>query len=131
MKLTITIFILSIQGFVYGQNSADEVKQKLEGWWDWIKSEIVDRSGGGTITTFTCECSLNLHFSENGIVSIYNNDTLSSSEKYSLEEVYFMQDPVKIMVRSSSINDQIMMYPDSILMGSFGMCGVIQYFKKN
>ncbi len=131
MKLLITFLFVLFHLFVLGQVTAEDYKLKLLGRWDWIQDEIVDRGGGGFINPTSCNCEKHLIFEANDEFSEFRNDTLIFSSTFTLEEVYSQLNPVKIMLRNGQISNEVRIANDSMSIGAFGACGIINYYKRN
>ena len=130
MKLPFAFTFLLCQFIAVAQTDVKKTKSALMGRWDWINTQIVDRSGGSNITPATCKCEIHLVFGKDGIIKEYRNDSLINNSAYSLKEYHFMNDPVKIILHSEFLYGQIKMNGDTIGIGPFGGCGAIQYFRK-
>lgn len=116
--------------FSFGQDTLTKVNGNLIGRWNWIRTEIVDRGGGGITNPSTCHCKKYLIFKTNDIVDQYINDSLIISADYSLDKYIFLNDPIRIIIHSSVLNGQIIMKGKSFGVGPFGGCGSLDYYIK-
>ena len=130
MKFQLVAIFLLFQLIASAQTGLKKTKSALKGRWDWTNTQIVSRGGGGNETPASCKCEIRIVFGKKGTLKEYRNDSLINSSKYSLSEYHFMNDPVKIVLKSDFLYGQIKMDGNTIGIGPFGGCGAIRYFKK-
>jgi hypothetical protein len=111
------------------QDSA-AVRRGLSGEWRWFRSAHTYLGSGSTETTpADCRCSKKLVFRK-GQVSLYKGDTLTGRSPFSIREVRFMEDPVRYVLSSKDLNDDVSISGDTLVVGTPGNCGTLEYYKK-
>jgi len=100
------------------------------GEWEWIKTQRNSRLGSKTINKESCNCTKSIKFTSEGIVQIYENDTLKSSSEYKINEYQIGESPVQYKLHSQKLDGFIAKYKEEGLMiGAFGACGDIHYYR--
>ena len=130
MRLLFLISSILTFQTVFAQDALEQFHTRLIGRWDWIKTEIIDRGGGGVRDSSSCHCTKYLVFKPNDRIEYFENNVLQNSSTYTLENWIFMKDPVKVIIHGDLINGQIVLKGNTFGVGAFGGCGAIDYYKK-
>jgi hypothetical protein len=130
MRIFIFLLLLLESIKCFGQINKEEAQHQLLGNWNWLKTETIDRGGGGIATPISCNCTKRLTFLE-GIVNSYINDSLKVSFDYYLDEYESLNNPTKIIIHGKFLTGQVIFWSDTVGIGPFGGCGSIEYYVKN
>lgn len=110
------------------QDGSDSLKQRLTGEWRWVRTTAsFIGAPSQLITPESCSCSKRMEINPDTI-SLFRNDTLTGSSGYTIQEVRFMQDPMRYVLSSRHINDDVRIQGDTLVVGLSGICGTIDYY---
>jgi hypothetical protein len=123
-----TLIIFFVMEMGKAQEQPVPLKKRLVGEWTWVKT-TASFIGAEAVTTSpgTCGCSKEIRITEDKIYLI-KNDTVRDSSAYSVDEVRFLQDPVRYVLSSSIISNDVSFRKDTLVLGLSGICGTLEYY---
>lgn len=115
----------------------------LNGTWNWYRTDHDYRGDvqNNNETPEFCNCTKKIIFRDNSIMEYYSNDTLISSENYTIENS--SMDPKDVLILRSKEFSGFLKFPigagsigagsmgansDSLGIGWFGSCAALRYF---
>lgn len=127
ISLAIMLFLSTA---AHSQSELEKIEAGIIGTWVWGKTEVVDRGGGGSYSSEDVDLQMKLVFHENGLLEVFRNDSLINTSAYSLEEIRYLDDPIRYYLNSELIHDEIKWQENSFRVGPFGGCGAIRHYRR-
>ena len=128
-KMFFTVLLLIVGQLGFGQNVIVDFQSKMEGTWEWLRTEPID--GTVILTPKLCECSKTIEiqkeskyiYKEDGKVVYQGGFTLlMSGEGPSPESFFFIGNHFNLGVDINKNNE--------LLFGSFSSCKGVMVFRK-
>jgi hypothetical protein len=133
MKLSLVLFVMSLfQLKSQNDSNIQQNQASLHGTWNWFLTheDYIGMNGIRKLTPDQCNCTKTIVFKNGNILEYYSNDSLISTDNYSIDEI-INQHEERIILSSKIYSGYMKFRSDTLGIGWFGSCATLNYFIKD
>jgi hypothetical protein len=122
----ICLFSIALSYACSAQETSSELVQTLKGTWQWTKTEVVDRGGGGTSIP---EGVNQIMVQNDKLIQFINNDSTGVEKYYINLNTY--RSEIEFSFHSNSLSGRMRFIDENtFIIGNLGGCGAYYYYER-